>query len=46
VAGADVTEFAGSSARRIEEVALSVLRLFVEIENLKIPVIALLDVSL
>ncbi|MCU0601530.1 MAG: enoyl-CoA hydratase-related protein [Desulfobacterales bacterium] len=43
VAGADVTEFAGSSARRIEEVALSVLRLFVEIENLKIPVIALLD---
>ena len=43
VAGADVTEFAGSSARRIEEVALSVLKLFSEIENLKIPVIALLD---
>jgi enoyl-CoA hydratase len=43
VAGADVTEFAGSSARRIEEVASSVLRLFSEIENLKIPVIALLD---
>ena len=43
VAGADVTEFAGSSARRIEEIALSVLRLFTEIENLKIPVIAVLD---
>jgi enoyl-CoA hydratase len=43
VAGADVTEFAGSSARRIEEIALSVLRLFSEIENLKIPVIAVLD---
>jgi len=43
VAGADVTEFAGSNARRIEEIALSVLRLFSEIENLKIPVIAVLD---
>ena len=43
VAGADVTEFAGSSAQRIEEIALSVLRLFSEIENLKIPVIAVLD---
>ena len=43
VAGADVTEFAGSSSRRIEEIALSVLRLFSEIENLKIPVIAVLD---
>jgi enoyl-CoA hydratase len=43
VAGADVTEFAGSSAKRIEEIALSVLRLFSEIENLKIPVIAVLD---
>jgi enoyl-CoA hydratase len=43
VAGADVTEFAGRSARRIEEIALSVLGLFSEIENLKIPVIAVLD---
>lgn len=43
VAGADVTEFAGAGARRIEEIALSVLALFSEIENLKIPVIALLD---
>jgi enoyl-CoA hydratase len=43
VAGADVTEFAGSSVQRIEEIALSVLRLFSEIENLKIPVIAVLD---
>jgi enoyl-CoA hydratase len=43
VAGADVTEFAGSRAQRIEEIALSVLRLFSEIENLKIPVIAVLD---
>jgi enoyl-CoA hydratase len=43
VAGADVTEFSGSSARRIEDIALSVLRLFSDIENLKIPVIALLD---
>jgi enoyl-CoA hydratase/carnithine racemase len=43
VAGADVTEFHGSSAQRIEEIARSVLTLFAEIENLKIPVIALLD---
>lgn len=43
VAGADVTEFAGSSARRIEKIARSVLALFSEIENLKIPVIALID---
>ena len=43
VAGADVTEFAGASARRIAEIALSVLRIFSEIENLKIPVIAVLD---
>jgi enoyl-CoA hydratase len=43
VAGADVTEFFGSSARRIEDIALAVLRLFSEIENLKIPVLALLD---
>jgi enoyl-CoA hydratase len=43
VAGADVTEFAGSSARRVEEIALSVIRLFSEIESLKIPVIAVLD---
>jgi enoyl-CoA hydratase len=43
VAGADVTEFAGRSAKRIEEIALAVLRLFAEIENLKIPVIAVLD---
>jgi len=43
VAGADVTEFAGSSAERIADIARSVLTLFSEIENLKIPVIALLD---
>jgi enoyl-CoA hydratase len=43
VAGADVTEFAGSSAERIGDIARSVLTLFSEIENLKIPVIALLD---
>jgi enoyl-CoA hydratase len=43
VAGADVTEFAGRSAQRIEEIALSVLRVFSEIENLKFPVIAVLD---
>ncbi len=43
VAGADVTEFVGRSAPRIREIALSVLRLFSEIENLKIPVIAVLD---
>jgi len=43
VAGADVTEFYGSDARRIEAIALANLRLFSEIENLRIPVIALLD---
>jgi enoyl-CoA hydratase len=43
VAGADVTEFHGSSARRIEEIALLNIRLFSRIENLRIPVIALLD---
>jgi enoyl-CoA hydratase len=43
VAGADVTEFYGSDAKRIEAIALTTLRLFSEIENLRIPVIALLD---
>jgi enoyl-CoA hydratase len=43
VAGADVTEFAGSSAERIADIAGSVLKLFSEIETLKIPVIALMD---
>jgi len=43
VAGADVTEFAGSSAGGVEDIARSVLALFSRIENLKIPVIALLD---
>jgi enoyl-CoA hydratase len=43
VAGADVTEFAGSSAKRVADIAWSVLTLFSEIENLKIPVIALID---
>jgi enoyl-CoA hydratase len=43
VAGADVTEFAGSSAERIADIAAAVLKLFSEIETLKIPVIALLD---
>jgi enoyl-CoA hydratase len=43
VAGADVTEFHGSSAARIREIALANIRLFSEIENLKIPVVALLD---
>jgi enoyl-CoA hydratase len=42
-AGADVTEFFGSPAKRIEEIALLNLRLFDAIENLKIPVIALMD---
>jgi enoyl-CoA hydratase len=43
VAGADVTEFFGSDAKRIEGIALAVLKLFADIENLRIPVIALLD---
>jgi enoyl-CoA hydratase len=43
VAGADVTEFFGSDARRIEGIALSVLKLFSDIEKLHVPVIALLD---
>jgi enoyl-CoA hydratase len=43
VAGADVTEFYGSPAERIETIALHNIRLFDAIENLKIPVIALLD---
>ena len=43
VAGADVTEFYGSPAARIESIALLNIRLFDAIENLKIPVIALLD---
>jgi enoyl-CoA hydratase/carnithine racemase/NADPH:quinone reductase-like Zn-dependent oxidoreductase len=43
VAGADVTEFHGSPADRIESIALLNIRLFDAIENLKIPVIALLD---
>jgi enoyl-CoA hydratase len=42
-AGADVTEFRGSDARRIEAIALQNLRLFADIEGLKIPVIALVD---
>ena len=43
VAGADVTEFHGSPAKRIEEIARLNIRLFDAIENLKIPVIAVLD---
>jgi enoyl-CoA hydratase len=43
VAGADVTEFRGSSAERIRAIALVNIRLFSAIENLKIPVVALLD---
>jgi enoyl-CoA hydratase/carnithine racemase len=43
VAGADVTEFHGSPAKRIEEIARLTIRLFDAIENLKIPVIAVLD---
>ncbi|MCU0590291.1 MAG: enoyl-CoA hydratase-related protein [Desulfobacterales bacterium] len=43
VAGADVTEFYGSTAQRIETIAMLNIRLFDQIENLKIPVIALLD---
>jgi enoyl-CoA hydratase/carnithine racemase len=43
VAGADVTEFHGSPADRIESIALLNIRLFDAIENLKIPVIALMD---
>jgi enoyl-CoA hydratase len=43
VAGADVTEFHGSPPRRIEAIAMLNIRLFDAIENLKIPVIALLD---
>ncbi len=43
VAGADVTEFYGSPADRIESIALLNIRLFDAIEKLKIPVIALLD---
>jgi enoyl-CoA hydratase/carnithine racemase len=43
VAGADVTEFYGSPAARIESIALLNIRLFDAIEKLKIPVIALLD---
>jgi len=43
VAGADVTEFHGSTAKRIEEIALFNIRLFSRIERLRIPVIALLD---
>jgi enoyl-CoA hydratase/carnithine racemase/NADPH:quinone reductase-like Zn-dependent oxidoreductase len=42
-AGADVTEFHGSPAKRIEDIARLNLRLFDAIENLKIPVIAVLD---
>ena len=43
VAGADVTEFRGSTAGRIREIALVNIRLFSAIEKLKIPVVALLD---
>jgi enoyl-CoA hydratase/carnithine racemase len=43
VAGADVTEFFGSAARRIERIALTALKLFADIEKLRLPVIALLD---
>jgi enoyl-CoA hydratase len=42
-AGADVTEFFGSDAKRIERIALAVLKLFADIESLRVPVIALLD---
>jgi enoyl-CoA hydratase/carnithine racemase/NADPH:quinone reductase-like Zn-dependent oxidoreductase len=43
VAGADVTEFYGRTAQHIEAIAMLNIRLFDRIENLKIPVIALLD---
>jgi enoyl-CoA hydratase len=43
VAGADVTEFYGSPAKRIESIAMLNIQLFDAIENLKTPVIALLD---
>jgi len=43
VAGADVTEFAGSSARRVEEIATVGPHAFLRDRDLKIPVIAVLD---
>jgi len=43
VAGADVTEFHGRAARDIDAIAMLNIRLFDAIENLKLPVIALLD---
>jgi enoyl-CoA hydratase/carnithine racemase len=43
VAGADVTEFYGRPARHIDAIAMLNIRLFDAIENLKLPVIALLD---
>jgi enoyl-CoA hydratase len=43
VAGADVTEFYGRPAKAIEAIAMLTIRLFDAIENLKLPVVALLD---
>ena len=43
VAGADVTEFHGRPAKDIAAIAMLNIRLFDAIENLKLPVIALLD---
>ena len=43
VAGADVTEFQGNTAAKIAEIAHTNIRIFNDIENLAIPVIALVD---
>ncbi|UCF93615.1 MAG: enoyl-CoA hydratase/isomerase family protein [Desulfobacterales bacterium] len=43
VAGADVTEFAGNSASHIQAIAAQNIRTFTDIENLAIPVIAVVD---
>ena len=43
VAGADVNEFAGNSASTVETIAGKNIQTFTDIENLPIPVIALVD---
>ncbi len=43
VAGADVTEFKGNTAEKIAEIADHNIKIFNDIENLAIPVIALVD---
>jgi len=43
VAGADVTEFAGNTASKIQTIAAKNIQTFTDIENLPIPVIALVD---